>query len=535
MVVSKQASIFSAAFFIFLTTTLSYVLGLVKRRLIISFFGATSDPGVLEAAFRIPDFLFQILITSAVSSAFIPLFTEYLMEDKKKADKFASLVMNIGFVVYTVFSLIILLFTEFFSSIIAPGFSIQEKMLMTSLTRIIVISELFFVFGVIITAVLQSLHHFLIPGVASSFYNLGIILSTLLLAKNFGIYGVVYGVLIGSALFLIVQLPLLSRVGFKYSFHLFPDRGVFKLVHLMIPKSIVIFISQLAITANVIFASFISARSLFLFELAYALMMAPVFLFGQSIAQASFPSLSQQKNDPPKFVSIFLSSFYQILYLTLPISVILIVLRIPVVRFIYGADTFDWLATVITGRTLAYFAISISALSLTGLLSRAFYALRDTKTPLYVTLFSVILNVMLSYIFIMIFKQDIHFLALSSSLSVIVSLVLMILFLNQKVSILSLEFLLSVLKIVIASFIMGVFLYLPIKLLDRIVVDTTRTMGLLFLTGISSVLGLLTYLYLTWLFEIRQALYIINFIKSLGDWRKILNQITEPIESSPKA
>ena len=534
-IASKQANIFSAAFFIIITTIFSQILGFLKYRLLVSIFGASSDLGVFLASFRIPDFLFQIVIAGALSSAFIPIFSEYLSKEKREeAYSFTSSLITIGITLFVIISILISIFAYPLSSLIAPGFSQKELTLMADLTRILLLTQIFFILGTLVTAILQSFQHFIIPGVASSFYNLGIIIGLLVFTPILGIHGAVIGVLLGSLLFFVVQLPLLKTVGFRFTPKFNIESGVMRIFHLMIPRSLTLLVTQIAITANVAFASFISARALVIFDLAQSLVMAPVVLFGQSIAQASFPSLSLKHNNREEFLYIFLSSFTQILYLTFPISAILIVLRIPIVRLFYGAKGFDWFATVDTGKTLAFFAICIFAQALMYLLSRAFFALKDTKTPFIVTLVSVIFNIVSAYYFILILKLQIYYLALSFSVASIFSVVVLIVLLDRKIIIPKLQILYEVSKIALATLVMGFALYIPIKLLDQLVFDTTRTINLIALTGIASFFGLTAYIFFTWLLDIKEAYFVLSVFKKFGNGKNILKQIGELIDGSTK-
>ena len=533
--VSKQTNIFTAATFIILTTIFSQILGILKYRLLVSLFGASQELGVFFAAFRIPDFVFQVVIAGALSSSFIPIFADFISKNKKEEGfKFSSTLIIIGLVFYVFVSALIIVFSYQLASIVAPGFSENELRLMSNLMIIIQLSQVFFILGTIFTAMLQSFQHFVIPGLATAFYNFGIILGLIIFSHflGFGIYGATVGVLIGSILFFLIQLPLLSVTGFKFSPSPVFVPEISRLFRLMVPRSLTLVVSQSAATANVFFASFISARSLVIFDLAQTLAIAPVLLLGQSIAQASFPALSLKSSDRREFLSILTSSFNQILYLTLPISAILIVLRIPLVRLFYGASRFDWEATVDTGLTLAYFAISITANALIALLSRAFYAMKDSKTPLIVTLLSVAANILMSYYLILVESLPIYFLAFSFSASSILGAILMSFFLNRKISLPKLEIAFAATKISISTVVMAVAIYVPIKLLDQLVIDTTRTIGLLILTGISSVLGLIAYVFFTWLFDIKEAYYVIAVIKKLGSKDKILKQIGELISGT---
>lgn len=531
----KQSNIFTAAFFIVATTIFGQILGLLKYRLLVSIFGASSDLGVFLASFRVPDFLFQIFITGALSTSFIPIFSEFISQNKKEeANRFTSAILTYGVMAFLVISLFIIIFSHPLARAVAPGFSNREINLMANLMIIIQISEVFFIVGTIFSGVLQSFQHFLIPGIASALYNLGIIIGITVLSGFFhlGIYGATIGVVIGAFFFFVAQLPLLRGTGFHFQFTLHRDEAVRKIAILMVPRSLTLLIAQIAITANVFFASFTTSRGLVILELAQTLMLAPVLLFGQSIAQATFPSLSLKSKEPEEFVSIFVSSLNQIMYLTLPISALLVVLRIPIVRLFFGASRFDWEATVATGLTLALLAISIAAQSAIYLFSRAFFALKDSQTPFFITLFSVLINIALSYYFILFLKLPVYYLGISFTIGNVMSFILLLITLNAKITLPKLEIVITTLKIMTATLVMGVALYIPIKLLDQLVFDTTRTINLLILTGIASVTGIAAYVFFTWLLDIKEAYYIIAVVKQFKNRNKIIKQISELLDGS---
>lgn len=529
----KQSNIFTAAFFIVATTIFGQVLGILKYRLLVAIFGASSDLGVFLASFRVPDFLFQIFITGALSTSFIPLFSEFISQDKRdEANKFTSAILTYGVLVFLLLSAFIVIFAYPLAKIIAPGFSEPELRLMANLMIIIQLSQVFFVVGTVFSGMLQSFQHFLIPGIASALYNLGIIIGIIVLSGFFdlGIYGATLGVVIGAFFYFAAQLPLLKGTGFHFRVNFHRDEAVRKIAALMVPRSLTLLVAQIAITANVFFASFTTARGLVILELAQTLMLAPVLLFGQSIAQATFPSLSLKAKDPKEFVSIFVSSLNQIMYLTLPVSALLIVLRIPVVRLFYGASRFDWDATVATGLTLALLGISIAAQSAIYLFSRAFFALKDSQTPFFITLFSVLINIALSYYFILYLKLPVYYLGVSYTIGSFISFILLLITLNAKIMLPKLEIVISTIKIVIATLVMGVALYIPIKLLDQLVFDTTLTINLLILTGIASATGIIAYIFFTWLLDIKEAYYIIDVVKRFKHKDKIIRQIGELLE-----
>lgn len=228
---------------------------------------------------------------------------------------------------------------------------------MAQLTRIVIFGEVFFIFGSFLSAILQSYNHFFIPGIASATFNLGIIIGIVTLSPFVGIFSAAYGVVLGSLIFVLVQLPLVRKLGFSFrpSFDL-KSSGVLEVLKLMWPRTLSIGIFQLGTIVTVTLVSFLPnpGRNYVIFDYAQTLAFAPVVLFGQAIAQAAFPILSKERERLEDFKTTFITSLNQMLYLVLPVSALFLVLRIPIVRLIYGAAQFDWNATVLTGTTLAF-------------------------------------------------------------------------------------------------------------------------------------------------------------------------------------
>jgi len=537
ILIARQTNILSAAFVIATTIIISQILGLVRQRLLVSIFGASDTLGVYLASSRLPDFLFQIIIAGALSSAFIPVFSQYLGREKyEEANKLASSLLTLGLSMFLVIGVILFIFANQFSSVVAPGFSKTQIELMANLTRIIIGGELLFIIGSFFSAILQSYNHFFIPGIASAAYNLGIIIGIKLLAPVFGISSAAIGVVLGALIFVLIQLPLVRRIGFSFRPSIsFKTKGVLDVLKLMGPRTLSLGIFQLGTLLIVTLISFLPTpgRSYVIFDYAQTLAFAPVVLFGQAIAQAAFPILSKEKDKMDHFRETFLTSMNQMLYIILPVSVLFLVLRIPIVRLVFGASQFDWEATVLTGKTLAFFSISIFAQGLIYLISRGFYALHDTKSPLIIGTVTTTFMIILGAIFIFVRHFGVESIAIAYSIANIANVIIMLFFLNKKVGGFKMQpFLYPMIKIFIASVLTGFALYFPIKLLDQLVVDTTRTVGLLLLTGISSLAGLSFYLFLTWLLNVKEAYLFLTLFKRLGDWRQILGKSDEPIEGT---
>ncbi|MDO8659741.1 MAG: lipid II flippase MurJ [Candidatus Parcubacteria bacterium] len=538
LLLARQTNILTAAFIIMGTVVLSQVLGLLRTRLSFSIFGPSNTLGIYDYASILPDTIFQLTIAAALTSAFIPVFSEYLAKgEEKDANKMASTLLAVGLVVFTLLSLIIALFAPQVLAIFNGGrnFSATDMQLMANLMRIIVVGQLLYIVGTFFSALLQSYNHFFIPGIAAAFYNVGIILGILLFHQSFGIYAIPMGVVLGAIIFVVFQIPLARKVGFSFvpSIEFLKSRGLNKVFTLMWPRTIQVAVQQVGTILLAAIIAFMTepGRTHLLFNAAKTLMFAPVSLIGFSIAQAAFPVLSREKNNLNDFKITFITSFNQMLYLILPISIIILVLRIPIVRLAYGADKFDWPATVLTGHILAFLAISIFAQGLIVLLYRAFYALQNSFVPLIGSAISTLFLIFLGYYFVIVQKMTIESVAFAFTLANFLQLIMLIVLLHKKVGGLpgSLLFF-SPVKIFVATFFTGIALYIPIKLLDQLVFDTTRTINLVFLTGISSLIGLSLYLFLTWLFNVKEAQTFLLIFKKIGNWKEILNKRDEVID-----
>ena len=380
----------------------------------------------------------------------------------------------------------------------------------------------------------------MVPALAPVFYSLGIILGIVLFTPALGIFGAAWGVVLGTILHFLIQLPLAKKLGVVYQpvfdYH---NSTVKKIGRLMLPRTIGLAVAQIDYTVDIILASLISTSSLIYFNFAQHLQMLPVGLFGATIAQAALPSLAEtaEKQGLLAFKKTFLSCFHQILFLVLPCSVLLIILRIPIVRLVFGAARFDWEATVTTGLVLAFFSISLFAQSLVHLLARSFYALQNTKIPVVIGGLSVLSNVLLSVIFILIFHWSVWALALSTSIANILNALLLLFYLDKKVNGFERkELFLPALKTFAISFLTAFALYLPMKFLDQVTFDTTRVSGLMILTGVAALAGAGFYLFLAWVFKIKALKTFAKLLEKIELIQKIIRgQSLEPIGATDES
>ncbi|MBI2196234.1 murein biosynthesis integral membrane protein MurJ [Candidatus Daviesbacteria bacterium] len=524
---SRQTSILSAASIIMATMMLSKVLGLVRDRLLAHVF----SPDLIDifwAAFRLPDFIFQIIILGALSVAFIPVFTEHL-EDKGKENAFemARAVLGVFFSGFILTTILIYVFAEpIISNFIAPGFTSVRQLQVVELTRVILFGQVILVIGSFFIGISQSFQRFIIPSLSPVFYNLGMILGIVFLSKYFGIVGAGYGVVIGAFLHAAVQLPLVWSLGFRFKLSLnFFHSGVKTIMQLMSVRTIGLAAEQINETVGLALATLVSVGSVTYLTFASHLQVVPIGLFGATLAQAALPVLSSERAQGriEEFKVTILTTMHQILFLTMPAAAILIVIRIPVVRLVFGASRFDWEATVLTGATLAFLSVGLAAQAVSLLLVRGFYALKDTKTPVIVSLIVVVLNIVLSVYLIIVLKRDVWSIGLANSISAVVSAVLLFWTLHFKVGKFNLGTVLNpFLKMLMATAIMGVALYIPIKVLDAVIFDTTKTINLFVLTGISAMFALTVYVLLVRFLKVKELETYVALFKRLGKFQSKL-------------
>lgn len=534
----KQANILSAATVIMVAVAMSRLLGLFRDRLLAgTFFGGNEwQLDVYFAAFRLPDMIFQLLVLGALSAAFIPVFSRYLEKKEEEAYYLSSSVINFLLIFFILLSTLVFIFAEPLVKIIAPAFDPIEINLMVSLTRVMLLAQLFFCFSNFLTGVIQSHQRFLVPALSPVAYNLGIIFGIVVLSHWLGIYGPTIGVVLGAFLHLIIQLPLALKLGFRHSF-VFDWRhpGVKQVARLMLPRTLALAVSQIELTVAVFLATSLAAGSLSIFYFAQHLMNFPIGLFGLTIGQAALPTLSREsgEKDFDKFKKTFLSSFNQILYLVLPASAILLVLRIPAVRIVFGAASFPWKATLLTGRVLAIFSLSIFAQAVVQLLVRGFYALHDTRTPFWIGALAVLTNVSSSFFFIFKLNLGILGLAWATTLASLFQSGLLLIFLNRAIGGFDRkEFFVPLIKMGIATALTAVALWIPMRFLDRFILDTTRTINLIILTIVATLSGIAVYLFFSYILKIAELRSFVSLAKRLGRWQKVLEESEEIIAPS---
>lgn len=376
----------------------SRLLGFVRDRILAGTFGAGDVLDSYYAAFRIPDFLYGLLIAGALSAAFVPIFTEV----REKQGSSRAWELSNGVLVFVVLGLGIASVFAFVCAeplmrLIVPGFSPEKRELSVMLTRIMLAGPIFLGISAVFGSILVSFRNFFVFSLAPIFYNLGIITGAIVFSRFMGPAGLAYGVVLGTALHALIQYPSVRRAGLSVSFDSIArmNRDVFRVIRLMIPRSLGIAVGQVSFLVVTVFASILASGTLASFTLANNIQSVPLGLFGVAFSLAAFPMLSgfAAKDEHRRFSEMLLKTSRQVLFFVLPVSLIMIALRAQIVRVILGTGAFDWEDTVLTFDILGALSASLFAQSLIPLFARAFFSLQDTKTPLFIAIFSEAIHV----------------------------------------------------------------------------------------------------------------------------------------------
>jgi len=472
----KIRSITAAALILAVASLASKLLGLFRDRILASSFGFGSELDIYYVAFRIPDFVFNIVVLGALSAGFIPVFTKLVSEKKEKeAFRTANAVLNLIFVVLIFLCLIGIIFTPSLINLLALGFDADKKETTVQLTRIMFLSPIFLLLSSVTGGILQSYKRFFVYSLSPIMYNVGIIIGAVYFVRWWGLTGLAWGVALGSFLHFAIQISIVKKLGFSYQWIIdIKDKGVRKIIKMMIPRTLTLVTVQINLIIITIIASTLSEGSLAVFNIANNLQSFPLGLFAISFAM-------------------------------------LIVLRAQIVRVIYGTGKIGWEETILLFDVLAIFAISLFAQGLIPLFSRAFWALHNARTPFLASLVSVIINIVLA--FLLSKQYGIVGLVGAFSISSIINALLLYYLINKETDFLCHKNIYKpLLKISVASIVAGCLCHKTLYLIEPFL-NTDTGFGILVQGFLAGTIGLITYCVLSWKLEIKEFMIFKNSIQ----------------------
>jgi putative peptidoglycan lipid II flippase len=433
-----------AAGTVMFAVALSQVAGLVKTILVSPAFGTSAAYDAFNSATRFQDIIFNLVAGGALASAFVPTFTGFLnKDDQEGAWRLASAIINLILLVLTTLSLLSILFApQIVRTILAPLFPASEQALTVQLLRILMVNATIFGVSGLIMGILNSYQRFLLPAMASSMYWVGMIIGLLVFVPSMGIYGLAWGAVLGAILHLSVQLPDLFHLPGR---HYTPSLGlqnpsVREVAVLMGPRLFGVAIIQLNFLVNNIIASGQPTGSVSSIGYAFQIMTVPLYVIGGAIGTATLPTFSRQtaRREFTEMRQSLTASLRGVLLLALPSTLGLILLRQPIIAFLFQHKNFDAHSTAMVAWALMWYTVGLVFHSVTEILSRAFYAMHDTRTPVLVTGGSMGLNILFSLAFSAWFTKigwmPLGGLALATSVAAAIEATLLLILMRKKLN-----------------------------------------------------------------------------------------------------
>ena len=466
------------------STLLSSLLGFFRDRLLNSAY-MPSENGVLAgypvgldaytAAFMVPDFMFAVLVSGALSVTFIPVFNErWVKGNKQSAWQISSSMINFMALITMAASVLIIIFADpLMKYLIAPGLSESGHALAVSMMQVIAVNPFIFAVAAVIASIQQAVGRFMFCALAPMLYNVGIIIGTVWFTGGVnlfgwqifdgGIMGVALGVVLGSFLQLIVSAVGLAGLGFDYNFKIYwRNKGFRKVLSLLPARSVDQGMDYVVSLVEVNLASRLADGTVRAYQQALTLHMMPINLIGVAISNAAFPQLTEHlgegRND--LFQKDLRSLLRIIFWMALPVSVVIFFTRGYVVHFIRNGGN-----QLIAG-ILGCLVVAILFRTIYHMAARAFYARQDTKTPLYISIFSITLNIILAIVLSMVLKMGAYGLAWAQSTVAVLEVVVLLAVMNHQMpKLFDMTFVRAIFKMMIAGTITGVVCYIAVLIM----------------------------------------------------------------------
>ena len=466
------------------STLLSSLLGFFRDRLLNSAY-MPSENGALAgypvgldaytAAFMVPDFMFAVLVSGALSVTFIPVFNErWVKGNKQSAWQISSSMINFMALITMAASVLIIIFADpLMKYLIAPGLSESGHALAVSMMQVIAVNPFIFAVAAVIASIQQAVGRFMFCALAPMLYNVGIIIGTVWFTGGVnlcgwqifdgGIMGVALGVVLGSFLQLIVSAVGLAGLGFDYNFKIYwRNKGFRKVLSLLPARSVDQGMDYVVSLVEVNLASRLVDGTVRAYQQALTLHMMPINLIGVAISNAAFPQLTEHLGEgrDDLFQKDLRSLLRIIFWMALPVSVVIFFTRGYVVHFIRNGGN-----QLIAG-ILGCLVVAILFRTIYHMAARAFYARQDTKTPLYISIFSITLNIILAIVLSMVLKMGAYGLAWAQSTVAVLEVVVLLAVMNRQMpKLFDMTFVRAIFKMIIAGTVTGVVCYIAVLIM----------------------------------------------------------------------
>lgn len=482
--INQRLNVKLAATIMASSTLLSSLLGFFRDRLLNSAYmpsrngvsaGYPVGLDAYTAAFMVPDFMFAVLVSGALSVTFIPVFNErWVKGNKQSAWQISSSMINFMALITMAASVLIIIFADpLMKYLIAPGLSESGHALAVSMMQVIAVNPFIFAVAAVIASIQQAVGRFMFCALAPMLYNVGIIIGTVWFTGGInlfgwqifdgGIMGVALGVVLGSFLQLIVSAVGLAGLGFDYNFKIYwRNKGFRKVLSLLPARSVDQGMDYVVSLVEVNLASRLADGTVRAYQQALTLHMMPINLIGVAISNAAFPQLTEHLGEgrDDLFQKDLRSLLRIIFWMALPVSVVIFFTRGYVVHFISNGGV-----PLIAG-ILGCLVVAILFRTIYHMAARAFYARQDTKTPLYISIFSITLNIILAIVLSMVLKMGAYGLAWAQSTVAVLEVVVLLAVMNRQMpKLFDMTFVRAIFKMILAGIVTGVVCYIGVLVL----------------------------------------------------------------------
>lgn len=455
---------------------LSRVLGLLREMILARKFGTSPDMDAYVAAFRIPDLLFLVVMSGAFGAAFIPVFASFIdQNDREKASRLASSMLTWTGLGILVLSAIAYVFASPLTHLVAPGYDSYTHDLTVELMRPLLLSPVFLGLAIACKGILEAQNQFAWPAAAPVVYNIAIIVAAWFFADEYGIKAVVWGVIIGALLQLFLQAPAVIRTGLTFRPTL--DRtveGLSEVLRLLGPRVVGLAAFQLNFIIMTAFATTLGSQYPSGLNYAWLLLMLPHGVLALSMSTVAFPSLAALygRGDRDGFARLLDRTMRPLLFLSIPASVALVMIGRAVITIIFEGGRFTSQSTDIVAGAFTWFALGLVGYGLTEIVTRVFYAMKDTRTPVITTILTIVLNVILARL--LMDSLGLEGLAIALSVTTAAEAIIMMAFLKQRSGrIFSEGFFSWLVRVGLATAIMGVVIGVSRPWLNRVLESDT--------------------------------------------------------------
>ncbi len=418
--------------FIFIAMLMAKVLGQAREMVIAYTYGTAWQADAYVAASQIPTNFFDMILGSAVSAAFIPVFNKFLeKEGIHRAKRFAGVFFNDILLISVLLSLLGVFFAPHIISILTPGLSQEGTLLATKLLKIMFPMVIFIGSAFTFVGVLQSMGEYNLPAVMSMVSSLICIIYLFTLESRFGITGLAVSLVIGWAMQFLILMPSTLKTGFRFSFH-FADKGIWDVTKLALPVLVGTWVQPINVMVNTRLSSGISG-GVSAINYANKLYLIAAGVFAMSLTNYIFPKLSRlsvAKEDKEKWLNVFYSSLKTVILAVTPISIVFIVQSNEIIRVIYQHGEFGESSVAASGGALLFYSIGILPYAMQEIMYKSFYSLRKSVTPMLVAVMGICINIVLSVTLSSF--MGINGLALAASLSVTITSVVSFVIIVKK-------------------------------------------------------------------------------------------------------